>query len=778
MPIGQTFVSMVGHAADLQMDHQLEAEPDPPAVYNKTNAPTLIPLEPTQIHPDQNHYPADEPLEIPEVTLQASPTTSQIDMINDSGGTSTADEPLTALDEPTDETQIPLFSEWAQKRMEEVEKEQEQDAANSSTQKKNQTAGQKIGTTLKNRSKNYASPDCGAKIIASNSESSNTRAVLTLTKDEYLLSPCTSRIWFVVELCEAIQAEMIDLANFELFSSSPKNFSIGVANRFPTRDWSQVGKFNAQDARDIQSFDLDPHLFGKYVRVDIHSHYNSEHFCPISLFRVFGTSEFEAFETENRLAADDDDDDGQDEDEDAQKKEDQNIFRSASDAVMSMVKKAAATFVKPNDNRTGDVVVPVVARLAGPAEFCVCPRFEIMCKPCSSNLSAAVTELVTCKNSMLRDLLNFRNVRLSLFNSPLCSKLIGIDLMGSTDVAVRRDDRSEWMLHMLPTRYVAAMCNLLASDQNVMNEARDLGDKEARDVVSNVTIDKKGSEELNTPAENTILKTDSDGEVEFKEIIDSSTEDGNTNEDAELPDEDHHIPTQIQPPPSLVEPIEMVAIEEPVPADPNESDRNYIFEGDLTEKDAEEFPTDPSVDVINSMPNTLSELSDRKLQEIADNLLNVALPATTASPPIVEATPAEVSTSSIEELALANGAGIAVINSGGHHGSSGQKVQSESVFLRLSNRVKVYLFNTFYSALLNMHNKIVYSSSVTRTQHVALRPVPGGAEPSLQEAGRRIAARLLENPARGRGAKQAQPRSRTAAVRAKRKAARRLGCAD
>lgn len=125
-----------------------------------------------------------------------------------------------------DENQIPVFSEWAQKRLEEVEKEVEQEAVNSSSMKRNTpTANSKAPVLKLKNSKNYASPDCGAKIIAANSESSGTGYVLTSTRDEYLLSPCKSRIWFVVELCEAIQAERIDLANFELFSSSPKNFS-------------------------------------------------------------------------------------------------------------------------------------------------------------------------------------------------------------------------------------------------------------------------------------------------------------------------------------------------------------------------------------------------------------------------------------------------------------------------------------------------------------------------------------------------------------------------
>lgn len=127
---------------------------------------------------------------------------------------------------------IPSFSEWAQKQLEEAERER----AN------NTIANSKLNVNLKLRSKNYASPDCGAKIVAVNPEAVSPNAVLSHTRDEYLLNTCTSRIWFIVELCEAVQAKKIDLANFELFSSSPKDFSVYLSDRFPSREWSNIGK--------------------------------------------------------------------------------------------------------------------------------------------------------------------------------------------------------------------------------------------------------------------------------------------------------------------------------------------------------------------------------------------------------------------------------------------------------------------------------------------------------------------------------------------------------
>lgn len=378
-----------------------------------------------------------------------------------------------------EENQIPVFSEWAQKKLEEVEKEVEQDVVNSSSQRKNASASNKAPVTKLRGAKNYASPDCGAKIVAANAESSSTGKVLTSTKDEYLLSPCKSRIWFVVELCEAIQAEHIDLANFELFSSSPKNFSVGVSSRFPTREWTNVGRFIAKDERYVQNFDLHPHLFGKYVRVDIHSHYNSEHFCPISLFRVYGTSEFEAFETENRQHPIDDLDDGDGDDEEVTtEKAKSNLFKSASDAVMSIVDtvKKAAAYVKPQGNKTN--VIDVDASAQQNANNCWTPNFMSMCEKCPQSLTNEMNALLQCKHDFLNKLLRIALVRNSIRKSQFCANVVGIDMelincdgpTTSTSITPNPTvDRqlanlqAEYVSRMLPIKYLAAMCNLLAA---------------------------------------------------------------------------------------------------------------------------------------------------------------------------------------------------------------------------------------------------------------------------------------------------------------------------
>lgn len=385
-----------------------------------------------------------------------------------------------------DEVPIPVFSEWAQQQMEAAEKEalEKELITNTSTQRKNNTNGNGKSSTLKIRAKNYASPDCGAKIIASNSDASNTDAVLSSLKDEYMLNPCGSRIWFVVELCEAIQAQRIELANFELFSSSPQNFTASISNRFPTREWSSVGSFRAEDKRTVQSFQLYPYLFGKFLRVDIHSHYSQEHFCPVSLFRVYGTSEFEAFETENHL---DDDDDDFEEDfllDQVYIKDDgsNNLFKSASDAVFSIVKKAAEVLVKSSNpkNRTKVTKERIV--------ICQTPIVGLYnCTKCSSNLVERTNFLLSCDMMHLERLLNVQSIRNYLWHTSYCEKYVNNTtptFKSELKLTETKSIRRNYYISLLPTEHLVALCHILKfHEQNTSKKYK---------LYENVIINKRG----------------------------------------------------------------------------------------------------------------------------------------------------------------------------------------------------------------------------------------------------------------------------------------------
>ena len=121
-------------------------------------------------------------------------------------------------------------------------------------------------------------------------------------------------MWFVVELCEPVQVTSLELANFELYSSTPKEMTFLGSDKYPTTEWIDMGVFEAADSRDLQSFDIPSAVpppgsppanqYIKFVRVDINTFYGSEHFCPVSLIRAFGqplAKEFDALESKQNV---------------------------------------------------------------------------------------------------------------------------------------------------------------------------------------------------------------------------------------------------------------------------------------------------------------------------------------------------------------------------------------------------------------------------------------------------------------------------------------------
>ncbi|XP_030380496.1 uncharacterized protein LOC115628497 [Scaptodrosophila lebanonensis] len=649
-----------------------------------------------------------------------------------------------------EEVPMPVFSEWAQKQMEaEASREQamelEQQVVNSSTQRRNATAsGSGKQPTLKLRAKNYASPDCGAKIIASNGDATNTGAVLSHSSDEYMLSTCGSRIWFVVELCEAIQAQKVELANFELFSSSPKNFTVAVSKRFPTRDWSNVGRFVAEDKRTVQPFDLHPHLFGKFVRVDIHSHYSKEHFCPVSLFRVFGTSEFEAFETEIRHSDELDDfydDFATQEHVQAHKTGSNNIFQSASDAVMQMVKKAAEVLVKPTK----------AFRWTSEPLVCQTPTFGIYsCGSCNSTVVERINSLLSCQFQQLQVLLALPQMRQHMQQTRVCNEEFGLEAQKLESETSAMTKQQSYYLSMLPTEYIGAMCKLLEAEQPGKHAPM----LKQEHVDSNMQVAQQQTN-LNVPERN-LSESSPEVQVPVKsqEQVEPTTPIAEdklpasqqqlqqppvaANEDTPMAEAATTIPTKVTPTPLPADvnifnvPLEtekmelyansneQMAAETPMVA-PSESSEPETATTAGTSIPASQAAVEPLGSGIDPMAGQTSgsgyEDNNPNNWESIDNLLTTTVASITAGGGAAAAAAAVVN---------GNG-GTAAVGSGttGAGLNLQQKLtngaQSESVFIRLSNRIKALernmsLSGQYLEELSRRYKKQVEELQQTLTQ--------------------------------------------------------------
>ncbi|XP_023031335.1 SUN domain-containing ossification factor isoform X2 [Drosophila willistoni] len=648
----------------------------------------------------------------------------------------------------TEEVPMPVFSEWAQKQMEaEASREQamelEQQVVNNSAQRRNATSsGNGKQPTLKLRAKNYASPDCGAKIIASNADATNTGAVLSHSSDEYMLSTCGSRIWFVVELCEAIQAQKVELANFELFSSSPKNFTVAVSKRFPTRDWSNVGRFAAEDKRTVQTFELHPHLFGKFVRVDIHSHYSKEHFCPVSLFRVFGTSEYEAFETEIRPNDELDDfyDDFGGQQDQAHKSSGGgaggsggngaggggagsggggNIFQSASDAVMQIVKKAAEVLVKPTK----------AFKWSSESLLCRTASFDsFSCATCNVTLVERVNTLISCQFHQLQLLLHLPQLREDLLKSQICEEEYGISLT-SASLTFTWAKRKSYYVSMLPPEQVGALCKLLQVEHNITVEQQpatlekplDLPRKEEQINLNAPEISQEIAQE-EKPVE--FLSQSSTPSLELLNPQTINSQELPVKETPSISDQPiASKPSQQLPPtPADVNIFNVPPVLEEAQAVPSPTQEPPALLG--TEASSTEDSSTVAAST-SSTTETASSSSDLAIEETnpanwesIDNLLTTTVASITAGGGAAAAA-----------AAVVNGGGGATVGGAIPAGSNGvnlqQKLtngaQSESVFIRLSNRIKALernmsLSGQYLEELSRRYKKQVEELQQTLTQ--------------------------------------------------------------
>lgn len=114
----------------------------------------------------------------------------------------------------------------------------------------------KIVLENKEQKFNYASLDCGARILASNQGAREIGSILVNAKDKYMVNTCSTKDKFIeLEFCQEILVESVVLANYELFSSVFKDIRIYVNHIYPASfkySWKLIGSFTAQNIKGKQ----------------------------------------------------------------------------------------------------------------------------------------------------------------------------------------------------------------------------------------------------------------------------------------------------------------------------------------------------------------------------------------------------------------------------------------------------------------------------------------------------------------------------------------------
>lgn len=99
---------------------------------------------------------------------------------------------------------------------------------------------------------NFASQDCTARIYASQRGSKSPSAILSSKKDRYMLSPCATKGKFVVvELCDDVRIDTVQLANLEFFSGVFKDVRFSFSET-PNGEFVDAGVYRAKNMRGVQ----------------------------------------------------------------------------------------------------------------------------------------------------------------------------------------------------------------------------------------------------------------------------------------------------------------------------------------------------------------------------------------------------------------------------------------------------------------------------------------------------------------------------------------------
>ncbi|KAI3647899.1 hypothetical protein MP228_008120 [Amoeboaphelidium protococcarum] len=145
---------------------------------------------------------------------------------------------------------------------------------------------------------NYASFDCGAIIRQTDSSTQHATSILNANnKDTYMLTVCSDQNeerFVTIELCQDILIDGVVIANLEFFSSMYSRINVYISDFYPPVQWTHLAVLDTVNNRDLQLFQIEESvMWAKYVKLQFVSHYGSEHYCPLTLVKVYGSTMME-----------------------------------------------------------------------------------------------------------------------------------------------------------------------------------------------------------------------------------------------------------------------------------------------------------------------------------------------------------------------------------------------------------------------------------------------------------------------------------------------------
>jgi len=142
----------------------------------------------------------------------------------------------------------------------------------------------------------YASKAASALVLEKSSNFDGTSNLLTGDNDKYALAPCNDEgKYVVIGLSEDILVKQLVLANYERYSSHPKQFQVLGSQTYPDATWFDLGTYTAQPGNDAQTFDLVDPTWARYLKLRFITHYGAEHYFTVSQIKVHGSTMLQGF---------------------------------------------------------------------------------------------------------------------------------------------------------------------------------------------------------------------------------------------------------------------------------------------------------------------------------------------------------------------------------------------------------------------------------------------------------------------------------------------------
>jgi hypothetical protein len=152
---------------------------------------------------------------------------------------------------------------------------------------------------------NYASARFGAKVLASNREGRNGKAVLSDDADAYYITSCSAPDkWLAVELSEEVLMDSVALTVVEFYSAPLREWDLYVSRTYPKGDghWTPLARLVALPERGVQSFSLPHPAWARFLVLAGRSVHGEARYCTLTQLQVHGKDAAETLREELALA--------------------------------------------------------------------------------------------------------------------------------------------------------------------------------------------------------------------------------------------------------------------------------------------------------------------------------------------------------------------------------------------------------------------------------------------------------------------------------------------